>query len=102
MSQHVPDSGSADDETKCLSGIFKILGYTLLRLLSGVHVTNTRTDTNISGRELTCNFGAMHGHLQLLAQFAALNLPSEAFKAPVLTTVPKCALRIQNHILYPI
>lgn len=98
----VPDYGSADDEGKRLSGIFKILGYVLLHVLPGVHVTNARTDTNIWGTVLSCIFGAMDGHLHLLAGFAALNLPSAASKAPVLTTVPKCALRIRKHILYPV
>lgn len=88
MSLHVPESGSADDETKRLSGIFKILGYTLLHLLSGVRVTNTRPATNISGRELLCKFCAVHGHLQLLAQFAALVPPSRHFSS---TSIDDCS-----------
>lgn len=43
MPQHVPDLGSADGETQCLSGMVKILGSTRLHLLSGVHVTHTHT-----------------------------------------------------------
>lgn len=50
MPQHVPDLGSADEETQCLSGIVKILGSTRLHLLSGVHVTHTYRHT--SGRAL--------------------------------------------------
>lgn len=42
--------------------------------LASVSQTHGRA-TNISGRELLCKFCTMHGHLQLLAQFAAL-IPS--------------------------
>lgn len=41
MTHYMPDSVSADCETKRLSGIFKILAYSLLHSLSGIRVAHT-------------------------------------------------------------
>lgn len=64
MTHYMPDSVSADCETKCLSGIFKILAYSLLHSLSGIHVAHTVHCTHLTYTELSYNFSTLHGHPQ--------------------------------------
>lgn len=73
---------------KRLSGIFKILGSTLLHLLSGVHVTNTSQEESSRVTLAPCTVVYSYWLGLLLS-----TCPAPLLKAPVLTTVPKCALK---------